>query len=88
MGVAHALETIANSIRQMLGQIHAVMKQANDIDGLTVRHPENHQMAPFSANRTVHTGLTSQGWVNLSKKATSSLKRLHWHNGPLNGVWS
>jgi len=35
MGVAHALQTIANSIRQMLGQIHAVMKQTDDIDGLT-----------------------------------------------------
>ena len=40
--MAHALQTIANSIRQMLGQIHAVMKQADDIDGLTVRHPEKH----------------------------------------------
>jgi len=25
------------------------MKQADDIDGLTFRHPENHQMAAFSA---------------------------------------
>ena len=25
------------------------MKQTDDIDGLTVRHPENHQMAAFSA---------------------------------------
>ena len=32
MGVAHALQNIANSIRQMLGQIHAVLKQADDID--------------------------------------------------------
>jgi len=49
MGVAHALQTIANSIRQMLGQIHAAMKQTDDIDGLTVRHPENHH--PTAAAR-------------------------------------
>jgi hypothetical protein len=44
----------------MLGQIHAVMKQADDIDGLTVRHPENYQMAAFSANPTVHTEFIRQ----------------------------
>ena len=45
----HPISTAADLIRQMLGQIHAVMKQADDIDGLTVRHPEDHQMAAFSA---------------------------------------
>ena len=61
MGVAHALQTIANSIRQMLGQIHAVMKQADEIDGLSVRHPENHQMAAFSANRTSKNKFSAWG---------------------------
>ena len=53
----HPISTAALSIRQMLGQIHAVMKQADDIDNLSVRQPENHQMAAFSANRIAHTGL-------------------------------
>ena len=44
----------------MLGQIHAVMKQADDIDDLTVRQPENHQMAALYANRTTYAGLFGQ----------------------------
>ncbi len=54
------ISTATDLIRQMLGQIHAVMKQADDIDGLTVRHPENHQMAAFSANLTDPTEFMGQ----------------------------
>lgn len=56
----HPISTAANLIRQMLGQIHAVMKQADDIDGLTVRHPENRQVSTFSANLTDPTGFMGQ----------------------------
>ena len=55
----------------MLGQIHAVMKQADDIDNLSVRQPENHQMGAF-----LPTELPTPGSLDSAGFCTNALQVL------------
>ena len=79
MGVAHALQTIANSIRQMLGQIHAVMKQTEDIDGLTDSHllatqgaPQREHLADEGDQHHLHTYRSCAGCLGGTSWADSA----------------